>query len=362
MESYKLDTLPTELFDMVVGGLPPTDLPALRLVSRDSEWRVRRTYGEKCFKHLEVLLNSERSLKKALEVSQHPVFGGNVQKLTIHMDELATSKHVARKQKQEQLQEDVLQGSTKQDDIHVAQRNLLFEILTKNAKTLTTIRLKSASPPVQKMDWSNKKSKAYRRAASQALHPPKANDRRAFAIVVGAMADALKHDPGSYNISSFSVDKCDGGWSFPVHGISTDIAVDTVKSWLEIQAHFKSLEVSMDFSLGHPLTDVDLSATFRAFGTNMPQLEVLTVNVAPSTLHIMSNYPMLLMLTGARLPKIRELRRGLGLFLQRHKGTIEKVVVEGCCFGGCRCNDGGVKWVDRKEKMKKRYPKVEVVA
>ncbi|KXT08077.1 hypothetical protein AC579_3803 [Pseudocercospora musae] len=365
MESPKLDMLPTELFDMVADLLSPADLPALRLVSRDTEWRVRRTYAEKCFGHLEVLLNSERSLKKALEIS---VVGGKVHTLTIHLDELAACQHAAKKQKQKQLQQDVHHGSTKQDDIHVPQRKVLFEILTKNAKTLTAIRLRSGSPPLHKMDWSNNKSKAYRVAASQALHAPKSEDRRAFAIVVGAMADALNHDPESYNITHFGVEKCDQGWSFPLHDLSTNIAGDTVKSWPQIQTHLKSLEMTMDFTPGNPIDLVDLSAAARAFGTNMPNLDNLTLNVARSPPHMssccLSNFPMLMMLYQARLSSIKTLRLRnaavkeveLGAFLEEHEETIEKVVLEGCCLGG------GVQWIDRKEEVEWEYVEVEVVA
>ncbi|KAF7196868.1 hypothetical protein HII31_01786 [Pseudocercospora fuligena] len=370
MESTKLDMLPTELFEMVADLLPPADLPALRLVSRNSEWRIRRTYSEKCFKNLEVLLNSERSLKKALEISQHPVFGGKVHALTIHTDELAACKHAAKKQKQKQLQEDIHPGSEKQDDVHVPQRKLLFEILTKNPKTLTTIRLKSGSPPLHKMDWSNNKTKAYRALASRFLQPPKPDDRRAFAIVVGAMADTLYETGEDYNITSFSVEDCDEGcWSFPLHDISTNIAVDTVKSWLSIQPHLKSLEMTLDFfTPGNPIEEVDLNATCKAFGTNMPELESLILNVARSDACCRSNYPMLLFLVKARLPNIRELKlrnaavceKGINLFSHQHRETVEKIVLEGCGTGGCH---GGKKWVDfKKKKLRRKYGKVEVRA
>ncbi|EME86970.1 uncharacterized protein MYCFIDRAFT_194878 [Pseudocercospora fijiensis CIRAD86] len=364
-----LKMLPTELFAMVADYSSPADIATLRVVSRQCEYKIRRLYAERCFTNLPILLNSERSLREALKISQHPVFGGNVSTLTIHLDELPPYKSSARKQKQKQLLQDIHQGSAQQDDIHVPQRKLLSELLQSNLKTLTTIRLKSGSPPLTKMDWSSNKTKAYRALASRYLRPPKQDDRRAFSIVVGAMSDTLTHSPENYKISTFSLENSEHtnkAWSFPLRNISTLIATDTISSWRNLQPRLKSLELTLNITpAGQSIEVIDLFTAPRAFGRNMPELESLTLNIPRTGCTCLSDYPMRVILSQTQLPKLKVLKLrnavltdfGLERVLRQHFLTIERVVLERCFWGERGERDCGAV----KGEMEGRYNVLEVL-
>lgn len=80
--------VPAELFERFAQFAEPKDLLALRLTCRDAAAKVLRTYTEVHFSHRHILLSEETNLRIAIDVAQHPVFGGALKKLSIHLVEI----------------------------------------------------------------------------------------------------------------------------------------------------------------------------------------------------------------------------------------------------------------------------------
>ncbi|KJX99801.1 hypothetical protein TI39_contig351g00008 [Zymoseptoria brevis] len=92
-QSPTLLGLPVEMFQRIAEITTKDELMCLRLVSRECAAKVLKVYKEVLFSEQRVMLSTNSSIRNAIEVIDHPVFGGAIRRLVL-VDNSLREPHV----------------------------------------------------------------------------------------------------------------------------------------------------------------------------------------------------------------------------------------------------------------------------
>ncbi|SMR64471.1 unnamed protein product [Zymoseptoria tritici ST99CH_3D1] len=93
-QSSTLLGLPVEMLQRIAELTTKDELMCLRLVSRECAAKVLKVYKEVLFSEQRVMLSTNSSIRNAIEVVGHPVFGAVVQRLVLVDDSLPEPRRV----------------------------------------------------------------------------------------------------------------------------------------------------------------------------------------------------------------------------------------------------------------------------
>lgn len=81
-------SLPPQIMEAVANQLPQEDLPSLRLVCRDINSKITRSFEQRCIADKRVVVGSPRSMQNLENLSNHPRFGNILQRITLVLQDL----------------------------------------------------------------------------------------------------------------------------------------------------------------------------------------------------------------------------------------------------------------------------------
>ena len=86
--AINLLSLPTEIMEAVANEVPAEDLPSLRLVCKDIDSKITRSYNQQCFSAKAFVLGSPLSMQNLAHISQHPRFSQALKRFTLVLQEV----------------------------------------------------------------------------------------------------------------------------------------------------------------------------------------------------------------------------------------------------------------------------------
>ncbi|KAK4609379.1 hypothetical protein CLAFUW4_14625 [Fulvia fulva] len=86
VKEASLAAMPAELLKSIATFADLQDLPALRLVNRECNSKVLRTFTKTFFTTLPILLCYDKSIKTALEIAGHPIFAPAIRTIDPSID------------------------------------------------------------------------------------------------------------------------------------------------------------------------------------------------------------------------------------------------------------------------------------
>ncbi|CAK3778898.1 Hypothetical predicted protein [Lecanosticta acicola] len=231
-----LTGIPAELFEDIAERLPTKSLKALRLTNRECASKVLRNYTQALFTRRAYYVSIEESLKHAIEVAEHPVFGSAVKTMYFLVDQVmgpADVRHPC-------FEGDgifIEQNKAFKEHVSFQQRDGDFKLL---AELFAILKKRHAKPErVEVVDRATARVCPPSEAAGLHMKPPVSHAKdasRAFFAVVQAIDDSGLEVPtfGGYGLD----------WSLPLSKI--DLNGPGMSAFNSLLTTVQSLHLSFD--------------------------------------------------------------------------------------------------------------------